>query len=258
MINLKDTVKALNTDPDALRKGLRINGELHKNYKLYTSIDRALAVLVTGEIFLTNGGSWNDIDDHGLMDKNNAFGICLSCSTSENIAMWMLYGEKSGQRGAMLDFPGSVMKEILRCETLELGRFNKWGTFEAKHTLEKPNFDIFLTDVLYYDECNKGRVRLTLGEQHDVADRTVLEGKEIFSKKFGWSYEKECRLTARLSDEMMKVSKDEELYAVRAVLSQKARRIMNQDRLYRSPVFKGGVSVGKQSALTGRIDWEIK
>ena len=56
---------------------------------------------------------------------------------------------------------------------------------------------------------------------------------------------------------MTALSSSENLYAVRIRLSSAARRKMSEDRLYRSPVFAGGVSVGKESALTGGIEWDI-
>ena len=50
---------------------------------------------------ISNGANWNDVNDRTLMEANNAYGLCLSCSTRENIAMWMLYGANHGKEGAM-------------------------------------------------------------------------------------------------------------------------------------------------------------
>ena len=253
MESLKDMIR----DPAALAAGLRTNGELHISYKLYTSMERALAVIVTGDIFLSNGSRWNDTHDRELMKAKNSFGVCMSCSTSENIAMWMLYSGEHGKRGAMLDFPRSVMKDILQSRTIELGNFNSRGTFEAKHELTEDDFEIFLTDVLYTDECKNGKLNVTLREDHATVDKKLLQHTDIFHKNYGWSYEKECRLIVRLSDEMTALSSRENLYAVRIRLSSAAKRKMSEDRLYRSPVFAGGVSAGKESALTGGIEWDI-
>ena len=84
-----------------------------------------------------------------------------------------------------------------------------------------------------------------------------MKGKDIFYKKYGWSYEKECRLTVRLSDDAFAVSCTEKLGAIRIPLSFSAMKKMNAERLYRSPIFAGGVSVGKESALTGGIEWDF-
>lgn len=253
MNNLKDII----TDSAALAAGLRANGELHISYKMYTSIERALAVIVTGEIFLSNGSRWNDTYDREMMKAKNSFGVCMSCSTSENIAMWMLYSGEHGKRGAMLDFPRSVMTDILKSRTLELGTFNSRGTFEAKHELTGDDFEIFLTDVLYTDECKNGRLNVTLRDDHATVDKKVLKNKDIFHKNYGWSYEKECRLIVKLSDDMTAAANKEHLGAVRIKLSPASKRKMSEDRLYRSPVFAGGVSAGKESALTGGIEWDV-
>lgn len=191
--------------------------------------------------------------DRRLMSAKNSYAMCLSCSTSENIAMWMLYSAGHGKRGAMLDFSKSVMKSILQNETIELGRFNERGTFETRHTLTKDKYEIFLTDVLYIDDCKNGKVKVTLGDDHVTADKTILDHTDIFYKNFGWSYEKECRLTVRLPEEM----NAEELGIIRIKLSPSAMKKMGENRLYRSPIFSGGVSVGQESALTGGVKWEL-
>lgn len=253
MEKLKDMIKDSNT----LEKGLRKNGSSHMSYKLYTSIERALAIIVTGELYLSNGASWNDINDRDLMKAKNSYAMCMSCSTSENIAMWMLYSGKHGKQGAMLDFSRSVMNEILKSEVIELGKFNTRGTFEPIHMLYKDDFEIFLTDVLYIDECKDGKVIVTFRDEHVTTEKKVLKGKDIFYKNYGWSYEKECRLTVRLSDDAFAVSCAEKLGAIRIRLSPPAMKKMNAERLYRSPIFVGGVSVGKESALTGGIEWDL-
>ena len=56
---------------------------------------------------------------------------------------------------------------------------------------------------------------------------------------------------------MTAAAASENLSAVRIRLSAAAKRKMSEDRLYRSPVFAGGVSAGKESALTGGIEWDI-
>ena len=98
MLTLKDVI--LNNTP--LSMVLKESGKQHRSYNMYTSMERALGVLLNGEIFLSNGARWNDVNDRYLMDSKNAYGLCLSCSTRENIAMWMLYGAENGKKGAML------------------------------------------------------------------------------------------------------------------------------------------------------------
>lgn len=250
-------LKEIVVDSVTLASGLRENGSSHKSYKMYTSIDRALATIVSGDLYLSNGSNWNDKNDRELMKAKNSFAICLSCSTSENIAMWMLYSGEHGKRGAMLDFSNYVLKEILQTESVELGSFNKIGTFEPIHKLTRDDFEIFLTDILYIDECKNGKVKITFRDEHVTKEKKILENKDIFYKNYGWSYEKECKLTVRLSDDLSALSSKENLGIIRIHLSPSAKRKMNEERLYRSPIFTGGVSVGKESLLTGGIEWDI-
>ena len=105
--------------------------------------------------------------------------------------------------------------------------------------------------MLYVDECENGKVKVTLKDNHVTVDRNLV--KNTFYKNYGWSYEKECRLIVHLPDEMAA----HKLGAIRIKLSPSSRRKMVEDRLYRSPIFSGGVSVGHESALTGGIEWDL-
>ena len=170
------TLKDVKQNKTPLSVVLKESGKQHRSYNMYTSMERALGVLLNGEIFLSNGAKWNDVNDRYLMDSKNAYGLCLSCSTRENIAMWMLYGAENGKKGAMLKLYPSVMKELVEAATVELGSFNKNGKFKAAHVLvNKKDFESYLTDVVYTDACSDGKVRLTLGESHITeAIKTML------------------------------------------------------------------------------------
>ena len=52
---------------------LKHNGKLHKNYKMYTSMEQAMSFLLSGNLYLTNGSNWNDKDDRELMKIRNTF-----------------------------------------------------------------------------------------------------------------------------------------------------------------------------------------
>ena len=122
---------------EALKNGLQENGRRHRSYNMYTSMERALSLVVTGNLYISDGQHWNDLPDREIMKDNRAYGICFSCSTLENIAMWMLYSGNHGQSGAMIQFPPFVMKEILKTPELEIGSFNSAGKFEPKERLSK-------------------------------------------------------------------------------------------------------------------------
>ena len=197
MLTLKEMIKR----NIPLSEGLKKNGEQHRSYDMYTSMERALGVLLNGELFLSNGARWNDVNDRYLMDSKKSYAICLSCSTRENIAMWMLYGAEHGKKGAMLKLYPSIMKELVEVDTVELGAFKKDGKFNVGHVLKKhKDFDAFLTDVVYTDLCKDGKVQLSEGESHITVDESMLDDPDVFYKNYAWSYEKECRYVIKLKE----------------------------------------------------------
>lgn len=249
---LKESVK----DSEDLAQMLKDNGERHQNYKIYTSMERALSFLITGHFFLTNGEKWNDSNDREQLKKKELYSTCMSWSTKENVAMWMLYGRSTG---ALLNFYPSVLKEILACEKVSLGYFAETGIFVKQETLFKASgdYEMFLSDVIYFDECEGNKVRLSVGEDHVTAEKSLLWNKDIVSKNYAWSYERECRLSLRLSDACKIRINMESLKAVCIDVSEPALRKMRIDRLIRSPIYSGGAEAGLESDLSGSVKWSI-
>mgnify|MGYP002734926208 CR=1 FL=1 len=172
--------------------------------------------------------------------------------------MWMLYGAEHGKKGAMLRLYPSVMKDLVNVDTIELGKFNKDGKFSIGHVLKnKKDFEAYLTDVVYTDPCNGGKVRITEGESHITVDESVLEDPEVFHKNYAWSYEKECRYVIKLKEKWNVTAKKEGLTFVRVKMSNSSIKKMSEDRLVRSPVYSGGVAFGVCSALLGDVDWNL-
>lgn len=252
------TLKDVKQNKTPLSVVLKESGKQHRSYNMYTSMERALGVLLNGEIFLSNGAKWNDVNDRYLMDSKNAYGLCLSCSTRENIAMWMLYGAENGKKGAMLKLYPSVMKELVEAATVELGSFNKNGKFKAAHVLvNKKDFESYLTDVVYTDACSDGKVRLTLGESHITEDMSVLNDPDVFHKNYAWSYEKECKYIIKLKSNWSAIAKREALTSIRVKMPSSSLNEMSEERLVRSPVYSGGVACGVCSELTNDVDWDL-
>ena len=270
MIKLKDMV----TDSNALAEGLKNNGKCHQNYKIYLPMERALSFLLSGNLYLSTGDRWNDLTDQALMDFKNVYARCFSCSTRENIAMWMLYSGNLGKNGAALNFLPSVMQDILHSK-ISLGRFEK-GRFNPVYKdieSDKKNFDIFLSDVLYVDECfskekrdilkekarheDKDAVKITLGDEHVTVDNSIIDHEDICIKNISWSYERECRLVVRLKQRWCLKAKEEGLNTIQIRLSAESLRKMNKDRLIRSPIYQGLAEDGKDSELTGTVKWNL-
>lgn len=255
-----EKLKNIIENSEALAKGLRSNGERHLYYKQYTSMERALALIVSGCMYLSNGKSWNDVRDRDIMRQKRVYGTCFSCSTKENVAMWMLYSADKGKQGAMLNFPRAVMKEILSLQSIELGKFDsKTQQFISAETLHKENgdYEIFLTDVVYTDYSSDKKLTLTVAEDHEPAEKSVLEHDDIFHKNYAWAYEKETRLVVRLSEKWHAYAEGNELSTIQIRLSNSSINKMKDKRLVRSPIYRGGVSYGELSELNGDVDWNI-
>lgn len=254
MRKLKDCVGSSR----ALSEALQENGATHKNYKTYTSMERALGLLQSGQLYLFDGSKWNDTCDQKAMKIKGTFAKSFSWSTTENIAMWMLYGGSKGKKGAMLNFYPSTIEELMSLKNIDLGSFEVNGKFKVANTLSAPDdYKIFVTDVIYTEDCKNEKVKLTLGDDHITASKTVLDDNNIFCKKYPWSYERECRLVVDLSETWKEQAVRDKLNCVRLTISEPSLRRLRADRLIRSPIYSNGTDNGKPSLLTGDVEWDL-
>ena len=254
-------LREMKVSPEAFRNGLRENALRHRNYNMYTAMDRAMSLLLTGSLYISNGQSWNDKLDREIMKNHAAFGICMSCSTIESMAMWMLYSGDKGRNGALVRFYPSIIKEIVDSETIELGKFDNCGKFiQYPMVLKRENhqFDIFMTDVVYTDvqEADPTKLIASVGEDHEQMECSFLEKAGVFHKHYAWSYEKECRLIVELSPEMKKYAQETGFNVIRIRLSDASRRSLKK-RVVRSPIYAGKTDFGSVSTLQGNVDWSL-
>ena len=267
-------LKDLIDNRDALANGLRQCGESHRRYNLYTSMERALGLLLNGNLYLSNGTKWNDKHDRDAMSAKKTYAVCMSYATVENVAMWMLYGSNRGKQGAMISFPPSVIKEILNVDHIELGNFGDDGLFisDNDNIIDRNGFRIFASDMLYTENCNEREKeqkqgfheknnekmrRITHADEHVTVRKEIIDHEDIFYKDIAWQYEKECRLIVKLSSEWATRANDKSMGFIRIVLSDKALRELRKDRLTRSPVYYKGTDYGKPSELIGSVLWEL-
>ena len=254
-------LREMKSSPEALRNGLRENALRHRNYNMYTAMDRAMSLLLTGNLYISNGQNWNDILDREIMKKHSAYGICMSCSTIESMAMWMLYSGDKGRNGALVRFLPSIITEIVESETIELGKFDNCGKYILHPMVlkrEDKSFDIFMTDVVYTDvQKNDPSILIaSLGEDHEYMECSFLEKAGVFHKHYAWSYEKECRLIVELSPEMKKYAQETGFNVIRIRLSDVSRRAL-KNRVVRSPIYAGKTDFGAVSTLHGNVDWSL-
>lgn len=240
---------------------LKHNGKLHKNYKMYTSMEQAMSFLLSGNLYLTNGSNWNDKDDRELMKIRNTFAKSFSWSTAENIAMWMLYGDDCGRNGAMLNFTKNMISEIMSNSCVSVGKFERTGFHEYLRLKLNKDFHIYMTDIVYIEELTKSnQVRLTYQDEHITKEAAILEGTDttIFYKNYAWKYEKECRMVLRLNESTMKTANENECDVVKIKVPEVVtRRMIKEERLIQSPVLNRNVDYGQKSALAGKVDWKI-
>jgi hypothetical protein len=254
MLKLKDSVSSSKMLSEALQK----NGASHKSYKMYTSMDRALEILVSGHLYLFDGNNWNDKSDRDTMKAKSAFAKCFSCSTNENVAMWMLYGNKAGKNGAMLNFYHSTINLLINVKYIELGKFSEKRKFDSVYTLNSDaDYEIFATDIIYAEKCSNGKVKLTLGDEHITTNDSILDDADVFYKKYPWSYEKECRLVVRIADKWNEVAVQQNLNCIRLTIPESHLKKLKDGRLIRSPIYSGWLDYGEPSLLTGDVDWNL-
>lgn len=251
----------MKTSPEALNRGLRENALRHKNYNMYTAMDRAMCLLLTGNLYISDGQTWNDKLDRDIMKEQNAYGICMSCSTIESMAMWMLYSGDKGRNGALIRFLPFIIGEIISASTVELGTFDEDGKFINKPMVlnrEQGDFDIFMTDVLYTDVKDEKADTLiaSLWEDHEVLAKSVVRDAGVFHKHYAWSYERECRLIVSLSSKAQKLATDLDFHTIRIHLSDASVRSL-KNRIVRSPVYTGKTDFGEVSTLNGKVDWNL-
>lgn len=249
---LKDNLK----NSEMLARALRTNGLLHQNYKVYMPMDRALGLLLSGNLYISDGSRWNDTEDRELMKTKGVYGYSFSFSTSENIAMWMLYGGDGGKNGAMINFYPTIISEICDTSEIELGRFQN-GSFDTKYKLERKTYEIFMTDMLYIEKCKDSKVRISVAEQHSTVAEEIIKHRDIFYKKYPWSYEKECRLVVRINDEWQRIIKNEDIHVVKIKIGENGLRRLRMNRLVKSPIYNNRVDIGISSNLYGSVDWNI-
>ncbi len=190
-------LKPVSCSADQTIAYLRRKGANHNFYKHYTSLDRVQNSIVDGKsLYLSRGDSWNDRADAARFNHDRCptvnYAMCFSAGEDENVAMWMLYGGILSQ-GGMIDFTKKDMHQILTTPTIELGNF-EGAPFVPLQSLSRDQFDIYLADMLYYTEHSSG-YRLTRGEDHaSPVSQETFDELTMYTKKYAWSYEKECRL----------------------------------------------------------------
>lgn len=236
---------------------LATKAQNHKCYKTYTVSHRIQSWLEADCFYLDDGSRWNDIHDRNTFNTSQSdvkrFGRCFSFSTSESVAMWMLYGGMK-KKGAMLEFTKKGMSELIRNTTyIELGNWvdNK---FNSVITLQQNQFDLALKDILYTGDSDANSIYIRRSdESYKNAPIDVIKQLQYCVKSVAWSYENECRLILTVDKSI--IPNGSHVTSARIPLKgflQDAAKA----RIYCSPNYRGVKEFG-ESKISDEVDWDL-
>ena len=116
--------------------------------------------------------------------------------------MWMLYG--GGDKcGGMIDFTKKGIHSILDTQEIELGYFDDQGKFVSCAALMRTEFDIWITDIVYYSENKRYFCLKRSDESCYTVSKSVMDGLIMCKKAYPWNYENECRLIVSISRQIL-------------------------------------------------------
>ena len=237
---------------EAILNYLADRGKKHENYKSYMSEERAKASLESHFLYLGSPYHWNDTRDSDQFDEQKAiYAKCFSYSSSENVAMWMLYADKPYSKdGCLIDYTQGLIQNALNSESIILC----WDKEEIICT-DKHSFSIEMRDVLYYSVNDNAVKRST----HYVSKVpiNVEEACKCYIKDFPWNYENECRMIVKISSEYLKALGKEKPKYVKIHLGDNKRQwdTVIKSRTFFSPQRDTGL--GRESCLGNTISWDL-
>lgn len=193
------------TDIENTIQFLESKGVNHKNYYHYTTWDSVEKIINGKSFLLTRGNSMRINDQHEAIMKgaytewNKTYIASFSFGSSENMAMWGLYG-LPWEDAVRIAIPKEQM--ILWLNSLK--NIKIWEKGISKE--EVTTFDAKLNDVLYVNG-KKGDNFFNLSHRDDHF--TVRNQDKFYRfdedprmtgyvKNYAWSYEKEVRLKIKL------------------------------------------------------------
>jgi hypothetical protein len=245
----------------------------HHSYKMYNQIDVVNSTIDNKALYLSTGNDWNDVVDRNNFNNDKLtmlnFGRCFSYSTTESVAMWMLYGGMK-HKGAMIDFDKSSISEILRnTKQIRVGFFEN-KEFHSLRELTKQEFEIELIDVVYVEKKDSDVIiRRTkddvwkLTDFKDFGKRIQNNEKYTFiHKSKAWDYEQECRLIISIrKDILLGVDDYDKINKVEINLQninlKNTRRIyapnISEDEYKKDPEFAKAFP----SALRKEVNWDL-
>lgn len=232
----------------------------HRHYRHYLGEDRARQILSERAIYLTDGSSWNDTFDRerfnpSLLASEKRFGACMSYSSSENIAMWMLYGGRDG-KGAMIDFDEKTLRSANNNTSFECGYFDE-GVFVPCKELNSKDVSFNLVDIIYFRLIKDSDMQLEMKRPAE-GERWVGVTKELWStmsplsKHDSWSFEQEVRFIASINIDLLGKHRSK-IKCIKIPLQFEDN--FEDERVFSSPISNEGSF--RDSELSGTVDWDL-
>lgn len=246
--------------PERLGQYLMYKAKHHRHFKWYTRQEFIESDLSNDCIIINDGNNWNDTFDKksfNSIDGVTRFGLCLSYSKSESVAMWMLYGGM-GKTGAMIDFPLKFINEILKTKVIELGVIDAdTGSFKKLQELKDDQFSISLVDVIYVAEQEDGYYTIKKSDKtEENVEANVIDSYNGIKKNFPWNYETECRLIVEVKNDVISPSAKG---ADNIKIHIDSFKDKVDGRIFHAPNYDSS-SKGykfKKSNLNGEINWDL-
>lgn len=233
-------------------------GSNHLHYRYYASANRINRIVSDCAIYLTDGSKWNDKFDKRNFNPSyfgsKRFGICMSHATCESIAMWMLYGGRSGD-GAMIDFDKEILKSAMKASEFEFGYF-EGNNFVCKKRLSSDDVQIKLIDIMYFKEDESGD-KYILHRESDKPDKAEVSQLTFrsfipFVKHEAWAYEQEVRMVATVEGRLLDNSASE--FECMKLPIDIPEDYLKQ-RIINSPTSNAGLY--RDSSLVDTVDWDL-
>lgn len=180
----------------------RIFGKKSGTICHYTSYESLIMILKNRSLRLSRYDLMNDIAEKQLSkcdDGDCRYIISFTGTTSENVAMWALYGKHSSLK-LRLSFSRSSLIETVNdnfyFDSKKERKVPVWGTSTVPSDCSKKNFT--LSDVVYYDRT-KEKLKLS-GKSLPIipVEQNMITELAGTIKYDAWEYEKESRLAVIL------------------------------------------------------------
>lgn len=253
----QNTLKYHCNTAEDLEAYLRLKGKNHNYYKCYAPLKRVIDIRDSRKLYLSNGKNWNDTVDSGNFNSENRsfmnFGRSFSFSQEESVAMWMLYGGIH-DLGGMIDFTKKGINSILDVETIQVGYFDKESEkFQPTRQLDRKDFEIYVTDIVYYKKNGKGYYINRSDEAYPCLSQEVFNKLTGCQKTYPWHYENECRLIVSINKKLL----DNNSTTVQIDL-ENLNLGVSLNRIYHSPNYAlENTYRSSESKLKGTINWSL-